>query len=118
MTTDLDPRLHLLLDPAIVAEVPLVLFERSWFDENAVVLKFLRPFVIKLNEQKDDPAQNGSEHVPPIGAVAAHFQRGPGEDHRDRGQDQDRRVHRPDWHVEKTVRPFARLRVESKENVS
>src|SRR5437763_7729468 len=76
MTTDLDPRLHLLLNPAIVAEVPLVLFERSWFDENAVVLKFLWRFVIKLNEQKDDLAKNGSEHVPPIIAVASQFQRG------------------------------------------
>src|SRR5437868_10658693 len=117
VTTDLDPRLHPLLGSAIVAEVLLVLFERGWFDENAVVLKFLRPLVIKLNEQKDDAAQDSGEHVPPVGPVAAHFQRGPGENYRDRRQDQNRRVHRSDWNVEKTVRPFARLGIESQKNV-
>src|SRR5882724_9756319 len=73
MTTDLDPRLHPFFRPAIVTEILLVLFERSRFDENAVVLKFLRPFVVKFYNEKDDTAHDGGEHVPPVGAVTAHF---------------------------------------------
>src|SRR5713101_3018716 len=59
VTTDFNPRLHPLLGPAIVSEILLVFFERGRFDENAVMLKFLRPFVIKFYEEKDDAAHDG-----------------------------------------------------------
>src|SRR6266581_3446563 len=117
VTTDLDPRLHPLFGPAIVSEVLLVFFERSRFDENAVVLKLLRPFVVKFYDEKDDAAHDGGEHVPPVGTVAAHLQRGPGQNDRDRGHDQDRGIHRPDRNVEKAMRPLAWLSIESQENV-
>src|SRR5438270_13163482 len=54
MATDLDPRLHPFFRPATVAEVLLVLFERSRLDENAIVLKLLGPFVGEFDDEKDD----------------------------------------------------------------
>ena len=73
VTTNLDPRLQAFFAPAIVAEILLVLFEGGRFDENAVVLELLGPFVVKLNEQEDEAAHDRGEHVPPVGAIPAHL---------------------------------------------
>src|SRR4029077_390656 len=118
MPGDLDARFKSLFFATMVTQILLIFFPRLGFQENTVVRKLLRPLKIEFNEKEDNTARDGGEHVPPVDIIAAHFERGPRQHDRYRRHDQDRGVHRADWNVEKSVRPFPRVSIETQEDVS
>src|SRR5262245_24120336 len=117
MAGNLDPWLEPFFFPVMVTEILLILFACRWFNERSEVTELLRPLILKLYEKKKDAAQNGHEHVPPIGAVPSHLQRRPSEHDCHRRSDENRGVECSDWNVQKPVRPFSRLGIESQEDI-
>src|SRR3979409_522489 len=101
----------------MIAKIRLVFFERLFFYECTEVVEFLRPLVSELDDQEDYATKDRDGHVPPKGSAAGHLERRPREHDRDRRGEEDGGVHRPDGHVEKSVRPQAGLGIEPQKNV-
>ncbi len=77
-------RRETLLEQMSVAEILFIFPKRVFLNERAEVVELLRPFVAELDHQEDDPAKNGQRHVDFVPGQVAHFQRRPGQDHRNR----------------------------------
>ncbi len=102
----------------VVPEIGLIFLERILLDKRAEVLKLLRPFVGQFHRQEGHAAQDRDEHVPPVGMKLPHLERRPRHHDRDRGGDENRRVHRADWHVQQSMRPGSGRGIEPEKNVS
>src|SRR5207302_4614179 len=64
MSGDLEPRGQSLFGEAMVAKIRLIFFERRRFYVSAKMLELLRPFISEFDDEKDNAAGNGREHVP------------------------------------------------------
>src|SRR5439155_1147706 len=83
MTSDLEARRKAFRGCMLIPKILFVLPELFRFNVSAEVIELLWPFVNEFDGQENHAAQDGGQHVPPVGAIFSHLERRPREHHRD-----------------------------------